>query len=147
MQHRLTTEIVGNLILTKLIKLGIDEQQAPQGFPPVDPNHIKVLAVVPQCHKYSSNIFKLTFAPLNLVISEAHGHLGHISFQSDSTYTVDFMSFYFYFFVFWTIVLWKVFNISWTTAFIRNFLFYSFRNVLKRNSYIWSSSFLGDSAL
>lgn len=51
--------------------MGIDEQQAPHGFTPGDLNHIRVLAVMSQCHKYSSNISKLTLAPLNLVVPEA----------------------------------------------------------------------------
>ncbi len=55
--RRLTVENDDNLMLPKIIKLGINGQLAPHGSIPVDPNHFRVPAVVSQCHKYSSNIF------------------------------------------------------------------------------------------
>ena len=75
------------------IKLGINGQQAAHRSIPVVPNHIRVLAVVTQCHKYSSNIWKLTLAPFNLLFSqssEVSEHLGGISLQtaSHSHYTM-----------------------------------------------------------
>lgn len=52
-------------------KLQTDGQQAVYRFIAAEPNHIGVVAVVSQCHKYSSNNFLLTFAPLNLLVPEA----------------------------------------------------------------------------